>query len=92
MNFFFAASASVPNIADGILTIITSLRTLLPNTRILLLGVLPRNGVANFDNIAAINSIIANFEDREHVFFLNMFNEFASNVWGSKLLCGLHQS
>lgn len=72
------------DIAYGILTIIRSLRTLLPNTRILLLSVLPRNGVANFNNIVALNAIIETYRDEEHVYYLDMFDDFASDVWGSK--------
>lgn len=88
MNKFsslFTASASVSDIAYGVLTIIRTLRLHLPNTRILFLSVLPRNGVANFDNIVAINSIIETYHDGQNVFYLDLFNDFASDVWGSKL-------
>ncbi|XP_037039005.1 platelet-activating factor acetylhydrolase IB subunit beta homolog isoform X2 [Bradysia coprophila] len=77
------ASASVPDIAQGILTIIQTLRTRLPNTRILLVSVLPRNGVANFDNISAINSLIAQYHNGQYVFYLDIFNEFTGPVWGT---------
>lgn len=71
-------------IADGILTIIRTLRTKLPNTKILLLGILPRSGAASFDRIVTINSIISNYHDGQYVFFLDMFEQFRSDVWGGK--------
>ncbi|KAJ6641470.1 Platelet-activating factor acetylhydrolase IB subunit beta like [Pseudolycoriella hygida] len=77
------ASASIPEIAVGILTIIRSLRAHLPNTRILLLSVLPRNGVANFNNIVTLNSLIESYQDEEFVYYLDMFNDFTSDVWGT---------
>lgn len=74
----------MPDIAGGILTILQSMRTILPNTKILLLSVLPRDGILNFDKIIALNAIIRSYQDGRDIFYLDMFNEFASDVWGSK--------
>lgn len=69
-------------IADGVATIVRTLRQQLPNTRILLLGIMPRTGVANFDRITAINTIISGLHDGQYVHFLDMFTQFSSDVWG----------
>lgn len=45
---------------------------------------MPRNGIANFNNIVALNSIVETYHDGHHVFYLDVFNDFASDVWGSK--------
>ncbi len=81
----FTESAQVPDIAYGILTIIRTIRTQLPDTRILLVSILPRNGVEIFDNIVAINSIIETYHDGQQVFYLDIFDEFTGATWGSKL-------
>lgn len=69
-------------IADGVATIVNTLRQQLPNTRILLLGILPRTGAGNFDRITAINTIISGLHDGQYVHYLDMFNQFSSDVWG----------
>lgn len=92
ISTLFTASASIPDIAYGILTIIRELHTLLPNTRILLVSVLPRNGVANFNNIVTLNSLIEDYHDGQNVFYLDIFDDFTSDVWGSKFLFDLYYS
>jgi len=70
-------------LTKGIVRIVFTLRQLLPNTKILLLGILPRNGVTYFDRIVQINSVLSTLDDRQHIFFLDMFNDFwDGDVWG----------
>lgn len=71
-------------IAGGVATIVNTLRQQLPNTRILLLGILPRTGAGNFDRITAINTIIGGLHDGQYVHYLDMFNAFSSDVWGGR--------
>lgn len=80
---YFTGSDSENDIARGILTIVQTLITRLPNTRILLLSILPRNGVANYDKIKTINSLIAQFRDGQNVFYLDIFDKFTGSIWGS---------
>lgn len=75
------AHANIP-IAKGILNIVGTLRRLLPHTKVLLLGILPRDGVTNFDRIVDINRRISRVHDGRNVFFLNMFDTFRGDVWG----------
>lgn len=65
-------------IAIGIKRNIDELRTRLPNTKILLLGIFPREekpgqGRAINDKV---NTILPGFADNKHVFFLNINKEF----------------
>lgn len=71
--------------AKGVINVVGTLRRLLPNTKILLLSILPRTGVAYFDSIVGINSRIRNLHDGENIFYLDMFNEFrGDDDWGGK--------
>ncbi|CAG2104385.1 unnamed protein product [Medioppia subpectinata] len=68
---------TAPEISIGIYEIIRHLRAKLPNTKLLLLGVLPRDG--NFGlKVEEINKIIAKFDDKKHVFFLDMSKHFST--------------
>lgn len=59
------------------------MRELLPNTKILLLSLLPRTGVDYFDRIVEINGRIRRLHDGQNVFYLDMFNQFrGDNAWG----------
>jgi len=69
-------------IVDGIAANVNSIRQLLPETRILVLGILPRTGAALFDRIAAINALASGVADGQYVFYLDMFNDFTSDTWG----------
>ena len=65
--------------ATGIQTILTTLRTRLPSTKILLLGVFPRS--ASIDDPlrrlnVAINDQIRTYSDNQHVFFLDLSTYF----------------
>jgi len=68
--------------AKGIINVVGTLRELLPNTKILLVGVLPRTGSDYFDRIVGINARIRTLQDGEHIFYLDMFNEFRGDSWG----------
>lgn len=64
--------------------VVGTLRQQLPKTKILLLGILPRTGVTNFDQIVKINENISRSHDGKNMFFLDMFNKFSSEVWGGR--------
>ena len=77
---------SAPNmdIANGIRTIVTTLRQRLPNTKILLLAILPRgdgDSVWLYEQIVDINSQIRDLHNGSTVFLLDMFGSF-SESWG----------
>ena len=65
--------------AAGIWAILTSLRTRLPGTKILLLGVFPRSPTAD-DPLrrlnVAINDRLRTYADNQHVFFLDLSRNF----------------
>ena len=65
--------------AAGIQAILTILRTRLPGTKILLLGVFPRSALANdpFRRLnAAINDRLRHYADNQQVFFLDLSRHF----------------
>jgi beta-glucosidase len=69
--------ATPDEIAVGVQTICQELRNQLPNTRILLLGILPRSGGASIsDAVAQINSKLINLDDGYWIRFLNMISAF----------------
>ena len=71
-------------IADGIATLVRTLRAILPETKILLLGILPRNGLDLFYRVADINALIGPPHDGTLIFFLGMFANFATgDIWGT---------
>ena len=65
-------------IASGITKIVQTLRVKLPRTKILLLGLLPRQNEYFCGRIAAINKIIAKSDDGRAVRFLDMGAQFAA--------------
>ncbi len=68
-------------IVGGVTTIVNTLRELLPSTKILLLGILPRGNTDDlFSRVSDINIKISKLEDMSMVFFLNMFDQF-STAW-----------
>lgn len=67
----------------GIINVVGTLRELLPNTKILLLGLLPRTGSNYFDSIVSINGRLRRLHDGQHIFYLDMFTEFrGGEAWG----------
>lgn len=82
MEWNFVARDSDAATAKGIINVVGTLRELLPNTKILLVGVLPRTGADYFDRIVGINARIRNLHDGQNIYFLDMFDEFRSDSWG----------
>ena len=71
-------SNSVQDIARGVQEILKLLEAKMPNTKIILLGVLPRNGDW-CSRVRELNVLIEKFGNNKNVFWLNMWNSFASN-------------
>ncbi|KAJ6642054.1 Platelet-activating factor acetylhydrolase IB subunit alpha2 [Pseudolycoriella hygida] len=69
--------------AAGVVNVVGTLRFLLPNTKIILLGILPRQGVPYFDRITKINNKLQTLHDGRHIFFLDMFEQFKGAAWGT---------
>lgn len=72
---------SPDDIATGIAGVIKELRTRLPKSKILLLGIFPRGQADDAKdrlNNVAVNKIIADYADDEHVFFLDIGAKFFS--------------
>jgi lysophospholipase L1-like esterase len=55
----------------------------MPNTKILLLGILPRTGVLEL-KVQATNAIISKYNDDKHVFYLDMSNAFQDSPGNEK--------
>ena len=84
---FGLIGGAAPNadIADGVRAIVDTLRRMLPNTKVLVLGILPRGDGDSawlYEQIVDINSMISELHDGQGVFFLDMFGSF-SEAWGS---------
>ena len=65
--------------AKGVSTIITELRKRLPQSKILLLGIFPRNASPYNDmrrRNRTINQMISKFEDKEFIYYLNINHVF----------------
>lgn len=65
--------------ARGITTIVDELRSRLPTTRVLVLGILPRTNSATTAIVERINAIVSASENLNTVRFLNMINSFYVN-------------
>lgn len=68
--------------AAGVQAILTTLRTRLPSTKILLLGVFPRSASVDdpFRRLnAAINNHLPAYADNQHVFFLDLSRHFVDD-------------
>lgn len=63
-------------IARGIIRVVEEIRNILPGTRILVLGVLPRNDAIWTDYVERINAFASNIDDGVNVRFLNMRDAF----------------
>ncbi len=72
-------SFSEEDVARGISAIVDELRTRLPNTRVLLLGVLPRTNSATTAVVERINTIISARENLSTIRYLNMRDSFYLN-------------
>lgn len=68
---------SVEEIAAGVTADVNELRKDFPNAKILLLGIFPRNAPAeNKAKIPQINQIISKLDDQQHIFYLDIGNQF----------------
>lgn len=63
-------------VAAGIAAVVHALRRRLPQTRILLLGLLPRQDVSYCRRVAAVNSFLPALDDGFHVRYLDMGRRF----------------
>ncbi|HQH67562.1 MAG TPA: DUF1080 domain-containing protein [Candidatus Hydrogenedentes bacterium] len=69
-------------IAEGVTAIVQSVRGKLPQTKVLLLGIFPREKTPDAENrvkLAAANKILANLDDGQNVFFLDIGEEFLND-------------
>ncbi len=73
-------SGSDEEIADGITKIVSTLREKLPNTKILLLGVLPRQNDYFSGRAKRINEIIKKLDNGQTVRFLDMSDKFQTEL------------
>jgi lysophospholipase L1-like esterase len=72
--------ATEDEIARGIQTIVQDLRRMLPQTRILLLGVLPRNNIQWIsDAVKRINTAISTLDDGYSIRYLDMTSSFQNS-------------
>lgn len=72
------------DIAHGIKEIINRLFVKMPDTKVLLLGILPRNGTVE-TQVQAINGLIAKFADNKKVFYLDMSDNFQDSPGKQKV-------
>jgi lysophospholipase L1-like esterase len=91
-NNIFLSADSEANIAHGIKEVINRILVKMPNTKVLLLGILPL-GDPFQKKVGAINAIISKFNDDKHVFYLDMSNRFldsSGNQNASLFSDGIH--
>jgi len=67
---------TVEDIAHGIKEVINQLFVKMPATKVLLLGIIPRNGEALETKVQSINTLISKYADDKKVFYLDMSPEF----------------
>ena len=73
-------SGSDEEIAAGITKIVREIRAQLPNTKVLLLGVLPRQNAYFSQRAKNINALIATDDDGKNVRFLDMSEQFQTEL------------
>ena len=78
---------TIEDIARGVKEILTELEVKMPTTKIILLGVFPRGGSLG-TKAKQLNVLLEKFGDNKNVFWLDMWNAFASN--DGKLKPGLY--
>ncbi len=64
------------DIARGIIQVVEEIRRILPSTRVLVLGVLPRDDATTTDQIERINAAAVNVDDGSNIRFFNMRDAF----------------
>jgi lysophospholipase L1-like esterase len=69
---------TAPEIAEGVGAVVMELRHDFPSAKILLLAIFPRSvpGDQVRDKIAEVNKIIARLDDQQHVFYLDIGQQF----------------
>ena len=72
-------AGSDEEIAEGITAVVTTLRKKLPDAKILLCGILPRQNDYFSNRIIHINSLIGKLDDGKMVRFLDMKDKFADS-------------
>lgn len=73
-----ARSNTPAEIAEGVNSICNIIHKKSPTTHIILLGVLPRNPAHFREPIQEINRILAAFDKKDYISFLNMHDQFAN--------------
>ncbi len=87
-NQFFAQSIGTNNIgrdpdediARGVQTVVQKLEQKMPAAKIILLGVLPRQGVPQDTSVEHINTAIAKLNDDKVVYYLDMGSHFRASL------------
>ncbi|KAJ6635137.1 Platelet-activating factor acetylhydrolase IB subunit alpha1 [Pseudolycoriella hygida] len=77
INLAYSVEAEI---ARGITTVVQEIRRLLPQTRVLVLGVLPRTNPTWTDYVERINTFASAVDDGVNVRFLNMRDAFFNTV------------
>jgi beta-glucosidase len=72
------------DIARGIQTVVQKLEEKMPNAKIILLGVLPRQGVSQDTSVEHINKAIAKLNDDKVVHYLDMGSHFRASLGNVK--------
>ncbi|CAF1424352.1 unnamed protein product [Adineta ricciae] len=78
-------AASADETAVGIQTIVQEVRRRLPQTKILLLGILPRAQGLYADSIARVNLDLMNLVDNNWIHYMNMISQFQISHTQQKL-------
>lgn len=73
-------SGNEAEIAEGITTVVKTLRTKLPNTKVLLLGLLPRQNEWFSNRIKKVNDVISKLDDGKSVRYLDMSPQFQTEI------------
>lgn len=73
-----AGASTAPEIAEGVGAVVLEMRKDFPNAGILLLAIFPRSvpGDPIREKLAEVNRIISKLDDRRHVFYLDIGNQF----------------
>jgi beta-glucosidase len=72
------------DIARGIQTVVQKLEQKMPNAKIILLGVLPRQGVSQDTSVEHINTAIAKLNDDKVVHYLDLGSHFRASLGNVK--------
>ncbi|KAL1489762.1 hypothetical protein ABEB36_013697 [Hypothenemus hampei] len=67
------------DIAKGVQEVINQIYTKIPNTKILLLGILPRDGATTEEQVSQVNTLISQFQDNSKIYYLDMSPQFQTS-------------